>query len=48
MRVRAAVVQAASVGFDRERSLAKLERLVAVAAGEGAQLAVFPEAFISA
>ena len=48
MRVRAAVVQAASVGFDRERSLAKLERLVAEAAGEGAQLAVFPEAFISA
>jgi len=48
MRVRAAVVQAASVGFDRERSLAKLERLVAQAAGEGAQLAVFPEAFISA
>jgi len=48
MRVRAAVVQAASVGFDRERSLAKLERLVAQAAGEGARLAVFPEAFISA
>ena len=48
MRVRAAVVQAASVGFDRELSLAKLERLVADAAREGAQLAVFPEAFISA
>jgi nitrilase len=47
MRVRAAVVQAGSVGFDREASLAKLERLIADAAGEGAELAVFPEAFIS-
>ena len=48
MKVRAAVVQAGSVGFDRERSLAKLERLAADAAHEGAELAVFPEAFISA
>jgi nitrilase len=48
MKVRAAVVQAGSVGFDRDRSLAKLERLVADAAHEGAELAVFPEAFISA
>jgi nitrilase len=48
MRVRAAVVQAAPIGFDRERTLAKLERLVAEAAGSGAQLAVFPEAFVSA
>jgi nitrilase len=48
MKVRAAVVQAGSVGFDREGSLAKLERLVADAAREGAELAVFPEAFISA
>jgi nitrilase len=47
MRVRAAVVQAGSVGFDREASLAKLERLVAEARGAGAELAVFPEAFIS-
>ena len=47
MKVRGAVVQAGSVGFDREGSLAKLERLVAAAAREGAQLAVFPEAFIS-
>ena len=48
MKVRAAVVQAGSVGFDREGSLAKLERLIADAARQGAQLAVFPEAFISA
>jgi nitrilase len=48
MRVRAAVVQAAPIGFDRERTLAKLERLVAEAAGSGAQVAVFPEAFVSA
>jgi nitrilase len=48
MKVLAAVVQAGSVGFDREGSLAKLERLTADAAREGAELAVFPEAFISA
>ena len=48
MKIRAAVVQAGSVGFDREASLAKLEQLVAGAAEQGAQLAVFPEAFISA
>src|ERR1700694_952400 len=48
MQVLAAVVQAGSVGFDREGSLAKLERLAADAARGGAPLAVFPEAFISA
>ena len=47
MRVRAAVVQAGSAGFDREASLAKLERLIGEAAGQGAELAVFPEAFVS-
>lgn len=46
--VRAAVVQAASVGFDREATLDKTERLAHEAAGQGAQLAVFPEAFVSA
>lgn len=46
--VRAAVVQAAPVAFDLEASLAKLERLAAAAASRGAQLAVFPEAFVSA
>jgi nitrilase len=45
-RCRAAVVQAASVVFDRERTLAKLEDLAADAARAGADLAVFPEAFV--
>lgn len=46
--VRAAVVQAAPVAFDLDASLDKLERLTAEAAQQGAQLAVFPEAFLSA
>lgn len=46
--VRAAVIQAAPIAFDLDASLRKLERLTAEAAAEGAQLAVFPEAFISA
>jgi nitrilase len=46
--VRAAVVQAAPVVFDVERTLAKLHDLAADAAGRGAKLAVFPEAFVSA
>ena len=45
--VRAAVVQAASVAFDRERTLGRLRDLVAQAAGQGARLIVFPEAFVS-
>jgi nitrilase len=44
---RAAVVQAASVGFNTTESLAKLQRLAEDAAALGARLAVFPEAFIS-
>ena len=44
--VRAAVVQAASAVFDRERTLSRLEGLAADAASQGAQLAVFPEAFV--
>lgn len=44
----AAVVQAAPVAFDRERSLEKLRDLAADAGRRGARLAVFPEAFISA
>ncbi|HLJ62369.1 MAG TPA: nitrilase-related carbon-nitrogen hydrolase [bacterium] len=47
-RLRAAVVQAAPIAFDRERTLAKACDLVAQAAGQGAQLLVFPEAFLSA
>ena len=45
--VRAAVVQAASVAFDRERTLEKAGDLLADAARRGAQVVVFPEAFVS-
>ena len=45
--IRAAVVQAAPVAFDRQRTLDKTSELAAVAAGRGAQLIVFPEAFVS-
>jgi nitrilase len=44
--VRAAVVQAAPVLFDTPRSLEKLADLASDAAGQGAELVVFPEAFI--
>jgi len=43
--VRVAVVQAGSMLFDSERTLAKAERLTAEAAAGGAKLIVFPEAF---
>src|ERR1035438_10510011 len=43
---RVAVVQAGSVLFDTPRTLAKLKDFVAEAAGRGAKLAVFPEAFL--
>ena len=43
-----AVVQAAPVAFDRERTLAKVHSLAGEAAHEGARLALFPEAFVSA
>jgi nitrilase len=46
MIVRAAVVQAGSVPFDSEGSLKKAEGLLAEAAAGGAQLVVFPEAFV--
>jgi nitrilase len=46
--IRAAVVQAAPVVFDPDRTLTKLQDLAADAARRGAQLAVFPEAFVSA
>jgi nitrilase len=46
--VRAAVVQAAPVAFDQERTLEKVACLTTEAAGAGAQLVVFPEAFVSA
>lgn len=45
--VHAAVVQAASVAFDPDRTLAKATELATKAAAEGADLIVFPEAFLS-
>ena len=46
--VRAAVVQAAPVPFQREKSLDKVRALAAEAARRGAKLVLFPEAFVSA
>jgi nitrilase len=46
--VRAAVVQAASVAYDPDATVAKAARLAEAAARDGAQLIVFPEAFVSA
>src|SRR5258708_4384886 len=46
--VRAAVVQAAPIAFDRERTMEKVQILTHDAANQGAKLVVFPEAFISA
>jgi len=46
--VRVACIQAEPVVLDREGTIDKLERLTAEAAGQGAQLLVFPEAFIPA
>lgn len=46
MSIRVAVVQAAPVAFDAAATIAKVETLVAQAAAQGAQLAVFPEAFV--
>src|SRR5437763_2000576 len=48
MKIRAAVVQAAPAAFDRARTMEKLGGLVAQAARQGAELVVFPEAFVSA
>lgn len=45
-KVRAAVVQAAPALFDTPRTLQKLADLTADAARQGAELVVFPEAFI--
>jgi nitrilase len=45
--VRASVIQAASVAFDRDKTLEKMRALAADAARDQAQLVVFPEAFVS-
>ncbi len=47
-KVKAAVVQAAPVLFDREASVEKVCRLTNEAAAQGAELILFPEAFIPA
>jgi nitrilase len=47
-RVQVAVVQAAPVAFNRERTLEKVHALAGDAARKGAQLVLFPEAFVSA
>ncbi len=46
--VKAAVIQAAPILFDRERTVAKACHLIKEAAEAGAQLLLFPEAFIPA
>jgi nitrilase len=48
MSHKVAVVQASSVLFDRERTLEKLSAMAHEAAQQGAQLVLFPEAFVSA
>jgi nitrilase len=45
-QLRAAVVQAGPIPFDLERSLEKVRYWMEAAAGAGARLAVFPEAFL--
>jgi nitrilase len=45
--VRVAVVQAAAVAFDRDKTLDRACDLIADAAGRGARLVVFPEAFVA-
>ena len=45
--IRAAVVQDAPVAFDCEQTLARVLDRTAEAAAQGAQLVVFPEAFVA-
>jgi nitrilase len=47
-RFKVAVVQAAPIAFDRERTLKKVDALAREAAKQGAELVLFPEAFVSA
>jgi nitrilase len=46
-RVKVAVVQAAPVAFDRKQTLKKVHALAGKVARQGAQLVLFPEAFVS-
>lgn len=45
--VRVAVVQCSSVVLDVDKTITKLEKYAKEAADKGAQLVLFPEAFIS-
>ena len=45
--IRAAVVQAAPVAFDIDKTLVKVSQLCAEASSNGAQLILFPEGFIT-
>lgn len=45
---RVAAIQAAPVSFDLHKSVDKLQRLVAEAKQNGAELVILPEAFLSA
>jgi predicted amidohydrolase len=47
-KVKVAVVQAAPVAFNRERTLGKVHALAGEATSKGARLVLFPEAFVSA
>jgi nitrilase len=47
-QVKVAVVQAAPILFDRDATVQKACQLISEAAAEGAQLILFPEAFIPA
>lgn len=46
-RFKVAVAQAASVAFDRKKTLEKVHRLAREAASKGVELVLFPEAFVS-
>jgi nitrilase len=48
MKYKVAVVQASPVVFDRDRTIEKLSAFAGDAARKGAQLVLFPEAFVSA
>src|SRR4051794_38114878 len=47
MKHKVAVVQSSPVIFDRERTLEKLDRLAGDASRQGAELVLFPEAYVS-
>ena len=46
-KVRVAVVQAAPVAFDVDATLEKVDRLMGECAAPGAEIVLFPEAFVS-